>query len=402
MKIIRKKPWPKWPIYGDDEKKAVLNVVNSNQIFANKQVRSFELEFEKYNSSKNIFCVGNATQGLHLALCALNIGVDDEVIVTNFSFISTASCILMQNAVPVFCDIESETLGINPNEIEKKISSKTKAIIYVHMFGIPAKVQEIMKIAKKHNLYLIEDASHAHGAVYAGKKIGNFGDISVLSLHQRKNLSCGEGGIVIAKSKQLSQKIYKLRSFGFNELSYNYRMIEFCAAIGRVRLKKLDNENRIRNNNAKKVFQLFKDIKGISFLRPQNNSYGVFHKLIIFYDFEYFNTSLKTFISFINKMGIPIKNTFPPLNEHSHFNSKFSPARGTPWKWKLFSRRKQFPLLLKSGKYPVSKEFLLKKICELHIHPTVKFSDLKDFYNATNEFINCKKATRENFISYKS
>jgi dTDP-4-amino-4,6-dideoxygalactose transaminase len=401
MKFIRKKPWPQWPIYGINEKKAINKVLSTNQLFAKDQVKNFEKEFSNYNESKNVICVGNATQGLHLALAALNIGVGDEVIVTNYSWISTASCILMQNAVPIFCDIEEDTLAINPDLIKKKISKRTKAIIYVHMFGNVAQVSKLMKIAKENQIYLIEDASHAHGASYYGKKTGNFSDISVFSLHQRKNLSCGEGGVVICKDNFFAKNIYHLRSFGSKELSYNYRMTEFSAAIGRVRLKNLDKENFLRNKNAHDLFDLCKGMGGINFVKPMPNSFGIYHKLIIKYDYNIHKSNVDIFIKFINKIGIPIKKTYPPLNYHSHFNPKKDIARGIPWKWKLYSSKHRMPNNLNAVKFNVTNELSLKMLCELDINPNVKYNDLKDFRNALEIYLNLNKEKREHFISNK-
>jgi dTDP-4-amino-4,6-dideoxygalactose transaminase len=165
--------------------------------------------------------LGNATQGLHLALAALDVGEGDEVLVTSYSWISTASCILMQNAVPVFCDIESESLGMCPQDMESKITPFTKAVIMTHMFGYPAKIKELSQICKKYSIPLIEDASHAHGAEVDGKKLGTYGDISVFSLHQRKTLSVGDGGILCTDNDEVANKVYRLRSFGDEDLSYN-------------------------------------------------------------------------------------------------------------------------------------------------------------------------------------
>ena len=218
--------WPewsdqKWPIFFKEEEKKIKKVLNSNQLYNGNETEKFEKEFSKYNKSRHVKVVGNATQGLHLALAALNIGAGDEVIVTNYSWISTASCILMQNAIPVFVDVEPRYLSIDLDQIKKKINSKTKAIIYVHLYGFISNAADLMKLAREHNLKLIEDASHAPGASYKKIKAGNFGDIAVLSMQQRKNLCCGDGAIVVCKNQKLSKKIYQLRSFGSKELSYN-------------------------------------------------------------------------------------------------------------------------------------------------------------------------------------
>ena len=242
--------WPEWPHYGKEEEEAVKRVILSNQLFADKEVRKFEEEFAAYIGVRYALGLGNATQGLHLALAALNIGIGDEVLVTSYSWISTASCILMQNAIPVFCDIENESLGLDPKEIERKVSPRTKVIILTHMFGYPARILDIVELAKKYSLPIIEDASHAHGASINGKKIGGFGEIGVFSLHQRKSLSVGDGGILVTNNKEINDKIYRLRSFGDQELSYNYRMTEFAGALAQEGLKKLDLQNKIRKNNA--------------------------------------------------------------------------------------------------------------------------------------------------------
>ena len=205
------KSWPSWPIYGDDEANAVSRVIKSNQLYADKEVKCFERLYADYLNIKHCLGLGNATQALHLAITALGIGEGDEVLVTSYSWISTASCILMQNAVPVFCDIESDSLGICPEDLESKITSFTKAVIITHMFGYPAKIKQVREICLRHGLYLIEDASHAHGACVDNQKIGTFGDISVFSLHQRKSLSVGDGGLLCTNNDKIAEKSFSLK-----------------------------------------------------------------------------------------------------------------------------------------------------------------------------------------------
>jgi len=386
MKNIKKNFWTNWPLYGAGEKLAVNRVIKSNQLFAKNEVKNFEKEFENYNDSENVYCVGNATQGLHLALAALDIGIGDEVIVTNYSWISSASCILMQNAVPVFCDIEEETLGIDPSKIVSKITSKTKAILFVHMFGNPCKIKKIQSIAKKYKLFLIEDASHAHGSTYHGKKIGNFSDIAVFSVHQRKNLSCGEGGIVICKKKNIGQKVYKLRSFGEKELSYNYRMTEFSAAIGRVRLKKLNLENRIRNDNANYIIEKTKNFEEFSFVQPAENTYSSYHKLILKINNK---INLNNFIVRMNKMGINFEKTYAPLNTHPNFNPSKKIARGIPWKWNLYKNSLKAQKNQNRLNFPITNELSLNKLAQIEIDSTVSKSNLKRLVKSFDSF--CKR-----------
>lgn len=321
MNKNKKIKWPLWPRYDKKCETLVSKVVKANRIFNGPKVKEFEKKFQKFNDSNFAVAVGNGTQALHLALAAINVNHNDEVIVTNFSWISSASCILMQRARPVFCDIEKSTLGIDPDEIEKKITKKTKAIIVVHMYGIICKIKEIKKIAKKYRLKIIEDASHAHGATLNGNKAGNFGDIGIFSLHQRKNIPSGEGGIIVCKNKKIANTIYKLRSFGHPELSYNYRMSEFSAVLALYFLKKIDKENNTRQKNAEYLIRKLKKNKNIKFYYPDKNRKSSFYKLIINFNFKK-KINLNYIVKKLNKTNIPVSRVYQPLNIHSHFNKK--------------------------------------------------------------------------------
>ena len=362
MQDIKKISWPSWPNYTSKDIESVARVVRSNQISSSIEVKKFENQFSKFNKSKYVKAVGNATQGLHLALSALEIGKNDEVIVTNYSWISTASCILMQNAKPVFVDIELDTLGADPKLIEKAITKKTKAIIVVHMFGNPCKIEQIQKIAKKHGIYLIEDASHSHGAKFKKKKVGNFSDIAVFSCHQRKNLSAGEGGLVVCKNKFLDDRIYKLRSFGEDKLSYNYRMTEFCAVLGQSSLKKLNDENKCRNNNVKFLLKSFNLNKYFTINMPQEKCYSVFHKLTFIYQNNLFTKDINFFIKYINNLGIPFSHTYQPLSHHPNFNVNKNKNKSFPNIDLNYNKQKHFKNTF---------DICYKKLLELSIHRPV-------------------------------
>ena len=384
-KYLKQFSWPKWPIFKKEEAKKIEKILYSNILFNGKETQNLENDFSKYNNSKYVCAVGNGTHGLHLALAALNIGVGDEVIVTNYSWISTASCILMQNAIPIFVDIETKTLSLDTAKVEKKINSKTKAIIYTHMFGYIANVARIKNIAKKNNLFLIEDASHAQGASYKNKKAGNFGDISVLSMQQRKNLPCGDGGLVVCKNKKLNLKIHKLRSFGSKELSYNYRINEMAAGIARVRLKKLDQENKMRNKIINKIRNDLINIEGFSVMEPIKLSYAVYYKLIIFYDYNIFRKNLDYFIKKMNILKIPVSKTYLPLNKHSNFNLSYVPARGTTW-LKPFTKKK-FSKKMQILNMPVSEEISFKKAFQINIPPDLNDNHIKYFITSLKRFV---------------
>jgi len=368
MAKINKVEWPKWPNYGEGERSAVERVIRSNQLFAASEVQKFEKKYSDFIKSQYALGLGNATQGLHLALASINVGAGDEVIVTPYSWISSASCILMQNAVPIFCDIEKDSLGIDPEKVEEKISKRTKAIIVVHMFGYPARITEILKVANKHDIHVIEDASHAHGAQVDGKMCGSFGKISVFSLHQRKALSVGDGGVVCTNDKKIYEKIYRLRSFGHNELSYNYRMTEFAAAIGLEGLKKIDNDNNIRQKNALMLKKLLSKSEKIKVRTVNKNEKGVYYSVLLELIAPIVDQDIK--ILKLNELGVPIRKTWTPLHLHPHFNQKKVPARGYPW---LDS---QYDGIMKNKKYselnlPMVKHFCSGKILELEVYPPI-------------------------------
>jgi len=385
--MIRKKPWPQWPIYNEKDKDAVIQVIESNQLFAAEKVKQFEEDYAKYVGSKYALGLGNATHGLHLSLAALNVGINDEIIVSPYTWISSASCALMQNAVPIFADIDPETLALSADSIRGAITKRTKAVILVHMNGYPAKMDEILDVVKEHELALIEDASHTHGAKYKGRMVGTFGDIGVFSLHQRKTLSVGDGGIIITDDGEIAEIIYKMRSFGREELSYNYRMTEFAAALGSSRLQNVDKENFIRRENVEYLHGLINHIAGVKVRRAIPESEGVYYMLLIEIEPEAINVTLESFIQKMNTEGIPVKNTMQLLHKHPHFNPTRTPARGIPWKWPLYQSDQFQGKMYKDLSFPIAEEYCEQKLVELTVHPPVGKIEMEDAAKAIEKII---------------
>ena len=368
--------WPKWPQFGEEESLAVQRVIKSNQLFAAQEVASFEEEFKNYLGTNFAVGIGNATQGLHLALAAADIGIGDEVIVTSCSWISTASCILMQNAVPVFVDIEADSLGINPDSIENAINERTKAIIAVHILGYPSKIDEVRRIADKFNLILIEDASHAPGAELNGKKMGTFGDISVFSLQQRKAISTGDGGIACTNNQNFALSLKRLRSFGDERLSYNYRMTEFSAALGKIGLKKLDDDNRQRTLLAHYLNNIFKNHEIVKIRLCKNDELGVYYAVAIELNLPN-SSSIQILKDFVN-LGVSIRKLFDPLYKHPHFQENHQETRGFPWKHPNY-----YGLVGKAPfremNLPTTEHYCNGRILELYVHPGTTTSHLDAF-----------------------
>ena len=246
-----------------DEKdiKEVIKVLKSDWITQGPKIKEFEEALCKYTGAKYAVAVSSGTAALHIACLAAGIKEGDEVITTPITFVATANCILYCGGRPVFADIQEDTVNIDPDEIKKKITKMTKAIIPVHFAGHPCDLEEIYEIAKENNLIVIEDACHALGAEYKGSKIGSckYSDMTVFSFHPVKSITTGEGGAVLTNNKDLYEKLLLLRSHGItkdkrkfinkkeggwyyemHELGFNYRITDFQCALGISQLKKLD------------------------------------------------------------------------------------------------------------------------------------------------------------------
>jgi len=219
-------------------------------------VRRFEEAFARFVRAEHAFAVINGTAALHMALLAAEVTSGDEVILPSFTFVATAEAIALTGARPVFVDIDPLTYNIDPQKIEGAITSKTKAIMPVDLYGLPADVEAIKEMARKHNLMVVEDSAQAHGAIYKGKPLGSFADITCWSFYASKNMTTGEGGMVTTNSNQYAEKLRHIRSHGEKGeyrslmIGHNYRMPEMAAAIGCAQLHKLPRFLEKRRKNA--------------------------------------------------------------------------------------------------------------------------------------------------------
>ena len=270
---VRTKPWARNITSSKEEKDAVCKVMDAGDLslfegaynpkspfsfWGGPFVNKLERDWCKYYGTKYAVSVNSATSGLYAAVGALDLGYGDEVIVSPYTMSACATAPLIYGAIPIFADVELETGCLDPNSIEEKITPRTKGILLVHQFGIPADMDSIMKIAKDHDLKVIEDCAQAHGAKYKGKYVGNFGDIGVFSLNVNKTIQTGEGGVCVTNDEELRFRIAMIRNHGEvavvgsdykniqNLIGYNYRMTEIHAAIGIEQLKKLNDFNKKR------------------------------------------------------------------------------------------------------------------------------------------------------------
>lgn len=283
------------PQIGKEEIKAATQVLKSGMLAQGPKVQEFEEKFARFIGVKYAVATSSGTTALEMALRAHNIGQGDEVITTPFTFIATANAILYCGAKPVFVDIDENSFNLDPEKIEKAItksvSRRTKAILPVHLYGNPCDMTQIMAIARKHKLIVIEDACQAHGAEWRGKKVGSFGTLlggaSAFSLYPTKNMTTGEGGMITTNSRQIYEKCNLLRAHGsrvkyyHDILGYNFRMTDMEAAIGLEQLKKLNQFNNLRIQNAQFLNKNLRKIPGLVVPEPLKQAKHVYHQYTI-------------------------------------------------------------------------------------------------------------------------
>jgi dTDP-4-amino-4,6-dideoxygalactose transaminase len=269
--------------FGEDERQAVEDVIRSGWLTMGERTLEFENQFSRYlGAGVAALAVSSGTAALHMAMLALGIAEDDEVIVSALTFIADANVVRMVGAHPVLADcISKEDWNLDPEDVRRKITSKTRAVIAVHYAGYPCRMNELTGLCKESGIALVEDCAHAVGSTYGNRKCGTFGDIACFSFFTNKNLSVGEGGMFVSRSEKATQAARLLRSHGMNSLtldrhegraiSYdvivpglNYRIDEIRAALGMVQLRKLGQANERRRKVAEQYDELLSEVEGVS------------------------------------------------------------------------------------------------------------------------------------------
>lgn len=335
----KSKPFPEWPIYDEREIAAVTAVVESRQWWrtTGTEVKEFEKEFAAYHGAKFAVAVTNGTQAIELALAALGVSPGDEVIVPAFSFISTATAVLCVNAVPIFVDIQPDTYCLDPEKLEAAITSRTRAIIPVHMAGHVANMDAILEIADRYDLPVIEDAAHAHGAEWKNKRIGALQRGGIFSFQAGKLMTAGEGGLILSDDEEFIERCFLFgncgrprtdRTYQHCVLGSNSRMSELHAAVLRVQLERLDEQIERRELNASLLDQMLNDLPGII---PQGRDPRVtrhpHYMYMLRYDKTAFNEmSRQLFVDTLIAEGIPAFVAYPAMYRTPVFvNRAFGP-----------------------------------------------------------------------------
>jgi len=343
--------------YGPDEEKAVIDVLQNRWLTMGLVTQKFEREFAAFLDIKYAFALSNATVALHLACLALDIGPGDEVIAPSLSFVATTNAVLYTGAHVRFADIlGSRELMISPEQIEAKITPRTKAIMVMHYGGYPCRLDDIQALAKQYGLAIIEDAAHAPGASLHGRSLGTWGDVGCFSFFSNKNLSIGEGGMLVTERDDIAEKVRILRSHGMTtltwdrhqghaysydvvDLGYNYRIDEIRSALGLVQLAKLEKNN----NRRKTITEHYWDALSSTCLELPfcdsvgKSSYHIF-PILLPQDLD-----RKDFIDQMRAAGIQTSIHYPPIHTFTHYKKLF-PELSLPQTEHIASREVTLPL----------------------------------------------------------
>jgi len=345
---------------GREEEREVLKVLRSRWLSTGPVTERFEKTFAQYLGGEYAVSVSNGTAALHLALASLDLKEGDEVILPSLTFVATANAVLYVKAKPVFADIVgTHDLNISPQEIEKRLTKRTKAIVVMHYGGYPCDMESIMGIAKRHRIHVVEDAAHAPGAEYRGKKCGTIGELGCFSFFSNKNLVTGEGGMVVTRNREGAERIRRMRSHGMETLSwdkyrghlssydivklgYNYRTTEIQSALGLVQLRKLAKNNKRREKLTQVYRNELEGVERISIPFSQvkgDPSYHLFPILVSSGQDTPSSISRDRLMDELRNFRIQTSIHYPPVHLFSLYQKEFGYKRGMLPKTEEVSRR---------------------------------------------------------------
>jgi perosamine synthetase len=350
------------PQIGEEEKQAVLEVLDSGIIAQGPRVKAFEEAFAAMCGVKHAIATASGTTALHVALLAAGIGEGDEVITSPFTFIASANSILYTGARPVFVDIDPLTLNLNPALIEAAITSCTKAILPVHLFGLSCDMDAILAIAEKHHLRIIEDACQSHAALYQGKRVGSFG-IGAFSFYPTKNMTSAEGGMITTNDDLIAEECRLIRQHGMrrryyhDQLGFNFRMTDVHAAIGLEQLKKLESRNAQRRRNAR---YLSDNLQGVILPHEPQGYTHVYHQ----YTVRLPGGKRDALRAFLQENGVGSEIYYPvPVHKQSFYTQQLG-----------------YDLTLPEA------ERAAAEVLSLPVHPALSQSDLEQIVARVNAF----------------
>lgn len=330
----RSRPFPPYPVIGPEERAAVTAVLDEGRLstfiaspgehfLGGHRIREFEAAFAAYHGVEFAVAFNSATAALHAAVVACSVEPGQEVIVPPYTFTSTATCALMQGAIPVFADVDGETFCLDPKSVEAVVSPLSRAMIPVHLFGQPAPMDELLALARRHGLRVIEDCAQAPGATYRGAKVGTLGDCGVFSFQETKNLMTGEGGMLITDDATIADIARLVRNHGeaavppgeartyrAEILGWNYRMTEFEAALGLVQLRQLPAQNGGRQRLAVHLTRALAGVPGLRVPPVREECDHVYYVYPLLYDETAWGVPRARFVEAVTAEGIPISGGY--------------------------------------------------------------------------------------------
>jgi perosamine synthetase len=391
---VRSKPWPKWPLFSAKDKQDLAAVLDDGRLtsITGPKVREFEEKYAACFGAKHAVACSSGVTALHLALSALQIGPGDEVIVPAHTFIGTAIPVLMANAIPIFVDIRPDTFNLDPERLEEAITPRTRAIMPVHLNGLPADMEAIRAVAGRHNLHLIEDACQAHGARYRGRPAGTLAELAAFSFFEDKVITTGEGGMVLTDSEELFERARAVRSYGevpsgeggerrYEHLlfGFNYRMGALNAALGINQLDRLEEMVEKRNRNARFLRRQLGQVPGIVPPAALPDCRHAYYKFVCRLDPQVVGRAASEFAAALKAEGIPATPRYPtPLPLQQVFRERLGYGRTScPYDCDKYGLTLDYT----SGSWPES-ERAGREAFVLLVHPSVEEADLQEAADA--------------------
>ena len=378
------------PLIGEEEIEEVSNVIRSGWLSKGPKTKKFEENFKNYIKSNFAVAVNSCTGGMHASLLALGIKHGDEVITSTLTFVATANVIAYVGAKPVLVDIDPITYNMDVNDIRKKITKKTRAVIPVHFAGQPCDMHEIQQIAEEHDLVIVEDAAHAIGAEYHGKKIGSLGNLTSFSFYPTKNMTAGEGGMVTTNDYKLAEKVRKLSFFGIDrpsweryetakqsngkepywyyevqELGYRYYMTDIQAAIGLVQLKKVEEFNKVRREYARYLSSALSRLNEIQVPVEKEGRRHCWHLYPIVINTDLLKIDRNKFVEALAAENIGTGVHFIPIHKQPYYQRTYG---------------------YNDADFPIANE-VCSSIISLPLYPKMTRADLVDVVRAVHKVV---------------
>ena len=391
---VRQTPFPEWPSYqSDEEVRAVLAALRSDHLspaHGGETMARFEAAFADWCEAAGAVTCNSGSSALHVALAAVGVGPGDEVVVPGYTYYSSGTSVLVVGAIPVFADVRRETLNLDPESFRERITERTRAVMPVHANGLPAEMDEIMAIAEVQGIRVVEDCSHAHGAMVRGRRVGSIGHAGAFSIQHKKILSVGEGGVVVSRDPAIVDRAREFVNLGGGTgtglLGPNLRLGELHGPLAEVRLERVDGENETRRRNAQVLRRAVQDLPGLHPVPREvpGDVEEVYYNFVLDYRAEETGIGRERFVEAVRAEGIPLRvGGYRALNTLPVFCAQDA------WPYRLAENR---PILdgrrlYGEGVCPVTEAFLTEGNLELKIHPPCGEREMEDAAHAMRKVI---------------